>query len=262
MSHNRYLLATRAACAVVLSCLLALGPLADGFGATRTAYAADSESAEESSPAASVDGAAEEPTTDATAAPERVSQDVPIANEAEKPAEPVAGEDAHKPADKAGQGASEVQSGAEGSPDRVASDVPLEQGDAPAKAGVVVVDGLKYQVNSDGQTAVLVGWLGNAAPEGDVAVAARVVSGADSYRVTAVAEKALVECDEVKSVALPESIESVGKDAFKGCAKLASIDVAERNERYASHDGMLFNKDLSVLLLCPEGKGCGGGGLQ
>lgn len=83
-------------------------------------------------------------------------------------------------------------------------------------------------------------------------------------------------CTSLKEINLPEKIEYIGPIAFWGsglehitipknvkkiwmgcfdyCLSLESIDVTEENNCFSSVDGVLFNKDKSVLLCYPTGK--------
>ncbi|MGI6744815.1 MAG: leucine-rich repeat domain-containing protein [Acutalibacteraceae bacterium] len=67
-------------------------------------------------------------------------------------------------------------------------------------------------------------------------------------------------CDkEAAEVFIPEKIEGkpvafLGYFAFKSCEKLTKIDVDSNNSYFSSYDGVLYNKDKTVLLRCPEGK--------
>lgn len=255
MRHNRINVAGRAACAVALSLVMAAGSLVDGLAVAPFAYAAEGENAT-GAEAPLVDSA-----DDSQAAEEgaggHVSQEVPL-EAPDTPADDASETDVADASEASAPVDEEEKVSSEG--DRVTADVPLVEEETPAAtAGAVIVDGLKYQVNPDGKTAELAGWHGAAAPEGDVTIAARVVSGADEYAVTKVAKEALKGCDKVESVVLPDTLVEIGKDAFAGCAALRSIVVGETNEKYTSHDGMLFSKDLATLVLCPEGKGSGGG---
>lgn len=75
---------------------------------------------------------------------------------------------------------------------------------------------------------------------------------------------AFCSCTGLTSVFIPKNIESItlpgcNKDVaschtFGGCTELTRIDVDPKNETYSSHDGVLYNKDKTELLLCPMGK--------
>ena len=56
------------------------------------------------------------------------------------------------------------------------------------------------------------------------------------------------------SVTIPESITSIGFEAFLGCTSLTSINVASGNPEYSSVGGVLFNADQTVLIAYPAGK--------
>ena len=56
------------------------------------------------------------------------------------------------------------------------------------------------------------------------------------------------------SVTIPDSITSIGNYAFNNCRSISAINVDAGNEYYTSEDGVLFNKDKSILLQYPAGK--------
>jgi hypothetical protein len=58
----------------------------------------------------------------------------------------------------------------------------------------------------------------------------------------------------IKGIILPNVLVSITEDAFDGCSSLETIAVSRNNPAYASADGVLFNKDKTTLILCPEGK--------
>jgi len=82
--------------------------------------------------------------------------------------------------------------------------------------------------------------------------------------VTHIGEMAFVGLPELKSVSIPASVSSIGKNAFNTCSSrqvsdcgdynLESIDVAANNAVYSSVDGVLFNKDKTALILYPRNK--------
>lgn len=72
--------------------------------------------------------------------------------------------------------------------------------------------------------------------------------------VTEIDEYAFQGCRSLASIGIPASVTEIDFSAFDGCKILASIDVDPGNPKYASSDGVAFNKDLSVLFCCPDGK--------
>ena len=53
---------------------------------------------------------------------------------------------------------------------------------------------------------------------------------------------------------IPENVTYIGQGAFSGCSNLTSIEVSEKNPTYSSVDGVLFSKDMSVLLQVFKGE--------
>ncbi len=89
--------------------------------------------------------------------------------------------------------------------------------------------------------------------EGDALVLPESVSyGGSGYSLAAIGPRALAGC-EAGTVVIPASAASVDQAAFEG-SPIASVEVAEGNPEYSSYDGMLFDADMTRLLLIPEGK--------
>ncbi len=59
---------------------------------------------------------------------------------------------------------------------------------------------------------------------------------------------------EITSIDIPASVISLSGDAFWGCWELTAINVDEANKNYSSRDGVLYNKDGSVLIRWPAAK--------
>jgi hypothetical protein len=72
--------------------------------------------------------------------------------------------------------------------------------------------------------------------------------------VTSIWERAFYGCSGLTSVTIPNRVTSIGYDAFSGCTGLKSVNVDANNPVYASVDGVLFNKNGSVLVVYPAGK--------
>ena len=88
-------------------------------------------------------------------------------------------------------------------------------------------------------------------------------------------QSAFAGCGSLKQLELPDSLISIEKDMVSGCGSLKEITipngvtditpralecggltaiyVSEGNLSYASQDGILYNKDKSILLCCPGG---------
>ena len=137
--------------------------------------------------------------------------------------------------------------------------MPLSQDPKPA-AGDLRADGLVFRVQPDGASAALVGWYGEKLPA-DVVVPARVSSGGDPYEVRAIGVAdgegrcgPLLKGSEIESLSIPATVSEIADGALSDCDTLSRVMVSEDNETHSSFDGMLFSKDLSDLLLVPEGK--------
>jgi len=56
-----------------------------------------------------------------------------------------------------------------------------------------------------------------------------------------------------ESLAIPASVTSIESGAFFSC-KLSNFTVDVNNQYFASKDGVLFNKDITLLIKYPEGR--------
>jgi len=65
---------------------------------------------------------------------------------------------------------------------------------------------------------------------------------------------AFYKCDGLKKVTISGNVNSIGYRSFQYCKDLESITVSADNTTFASHNGVLYNKDLTKLIQCPSGK--------
>jgi hypothetical protein len=72
--------------------------------------------------------------------------------------------------------------------------------------------------------------------------------------VTWIGNYAFNNCTNLTSITIPNSVINIGNDAFEGCSSLTSINVDEDNESLSSLDGVLFNKNKTILLCYSQGK--------
>ena len=66
-------------------------------------------------------------------------------------------------------------------------------------------------------------------------------------------KEAFVNCSEITSIVIPASVSAIENGAF-AYTSLESITVDENNKYYFTEDGVLFNKDASILILYPPKK--------
>lgn len=71
--------------------------------------------------------------------------------------------------------------------------------------------------------------------------------------ITAIGQGAFYGCSGLTQVTVPASVTEIEGFAFERCENLKSIDVAGGNAKYASADGVLFNKAKTELICCPGG---------
>jgi len=72
--------------------------------------------------------------------------------------------------------------------------------------------------------------------------------------VTSIGSYAFFGCSTITSVTIPTTVTTIGGEAFSYCAKLTGITIQNGNVNYSSNDGVLFNKDQSILLQYPNAK--------
>ena len=72
--------------------------------------------------------------------------------------------------------------------------------------------------------------------------------------VTEIGTNAFAGCTSLSSINIPASVSSIVGVPFSGCSALTAIMVDAANPFYSSEDGVLFNKQKTVLILCPGSK--------
>jgi len=72
--------------------------------------------------------------------------------------------------------------------------------------------------------------------------------------VSDILPSALEGCESLKDISLPMRMEMLPLPELKSCPNLEAIRVSPLNESFSSDDGILYNKDQTVLLDCPVGR--------
>ena len=70
-------------------------------------------------------------------------------------------------------------------------------------------------------------------------------------RVTAIATRALMGCEFVTAIQIPETVEWIGELAFAGCPNLLYVAVNKYNPCFKDVDGVLYTAEEDRLLLYP-----------
>ena len=106
-------------------------------------------------------------------------------------------------------------------------------------------DGLLYRSNGDG-SCTLIG-IGSC-QDAFVVIPAYTATG---ERVTSIAPQALMGCQSVTAVQIPETVEQIGSLAFAACPNLIYISVSDSNPYYCDLEGVLCTADRKTLILYP-----------
>ncbi|GBU29344.1 hypothetical protein R84B8_02908 [Treponema sp. R8-4-B8] len=72
--------------------------------------------------------------------------------------------------------------------------------------------------------------------------------------VTSIGDFAFAACTDLTSVTIGNGLINIGERAFSGCTSLTAITVATGNTAYSLHDGVLYNKNITTLVVYPAGK--------
>ena len=96
---------------------------------------------------------------------------------------------------------------------------------ATSSAVAEVIDGFRYDLNSDSKTATLLPNM-NGKYSGDIIIPEKV-KGNDGveYIVTAFADQCFKDCSDLTSITIPSSVTSWGGACFYGCSGLTSITI-------------------------------------
>ena len=113
-----------------------------------------------------------------------------------------------------------------------------------------VSGGLRYNFLSDRTVEVA---EGNSHVSGDIEIPRRVIYDLKTYTVTSIGVRAFMNCSGLTSVTIPNSVTFIGDKAFS-CSRLENINVDSENDNFSSLDGILYNKDVTNLICCPEAK--------
>lgn len=73
-------------------------------------------------------------------------------------------------------------------------------------------------------------------------------------KLTEIGNAAFSETKSLKTITIPKSVKTIGSSVFSRSYGLESIDVESGNLFYSSLDGVLYNKNQTILIAYPAGK--------
>lgn len=78
-------------------------------------------------------------------------------------------------------------------------------------------------------------------------------TGIESMNINCPTVPNLSSCVSLKSVTLGENVNNIGS-SLSGCVNLSTITIDSNNETYICSDGIVYNKAITTLVLCPSAK--------
>lgn len=113
-----------------------------------------------------------------------------------------------------------------------------------------VVEGLEYEVIGSEEVAVSRLEDQNIT---DLVIPEKVTYAEKGFEVTLIGSNAFDNCSSLTSIMIPDSV-NMGYYPFWGCSNLEEIKVSDKNEKYISEKGVLFDKDKTTLIRYPAKK--------
>ncbi len=71
--------------------------------------------------------------------------------------------------------------------------------------------------------------------------------------VTKIGDSVFSGCSSITEITLPKGLQEIGYYVFENCSSLSDIKIDESNENYTTVDGVLYNKDKTLLIAYPIG---------
>ena len=69
--------------------------------------------------------------------------------------------------------------------------------------------------------------------------------------VVMIGKEAFKDCSDLVSIDIPATVQIIEEKAFLGCSSLVLINVDIKNANFSSSDGMLYSKSKTTLICCP-----------
>lgn len=61
-------------------------------------------------------------------------------------------------------------------------------------------------------------------------------------------------CTSLQTLNIPDKLQHINSTAFKGCSSLTAFNVSNNNANLSSIDGVIYNKDATMLVKYPTAK--------
>ena len=74
------------------------------------------------------------------------------------------------------------------------------------------------------------------------------------YPIVSIDDNAFAGCNWITRINIPASIKTIGRNVFMGCENLKEIYVDANNPYFTSDDGVLYNREKTILIKFPAGK--------
>ncbi len=125
-------------------------------------------------------------------------------------------------------------------------------GSAPvADAPSVTSGAFEYILNEDHSTVTVTKYTD------ETAAAVNFPEQLDGYTVMGISDsvfESMTTKNNITNITIPSTISEIAEGAFRGCNMLSDITVAAENLYYKSENGILFSKDMSLLVFAPSQK--------
>ena len=72
--------------------------------------------------------------------------------------------------------------------------------------------------------------------------------------LTSIGTAAFTNCSSLTSIKIPKNLTTIDDLAFDNCSNLSEFIVDSKNPSFSSEDGVLFDKNMETLLICPMTK--------
>src|SRR5664280_996461 len=126
--------------------------------------------------------------------------------------------------------------------------------------GYSIVNGVLFNKNQTAMVIFPAGLAGDyAIPSTVINILTRAFEGATLSNVgvpgsvTQIGGLAFAYCNNLTTLTIPSSVTSISADATEGCANLTNITVSSQNPSYSSVNGVLFDKNQTMLEAFPAG---------